>query len=186
MHTRFASLIAVLALTAALAGCGGVSSSPAEGSPTPTSSSYSLSSGSYEYLVNEVPADSCWAPPKVYPEIPQTVVAEVTVDGDTITVSTDPGNTGTPQVFTLTKDGNELTGTASGAWDLAGYGIDCVLGVSGTFQGTLTADDTFDTVQVVDVTQQSGTFCSVLVGATEPQVDALPCQVTFAGTAALN
>lgn len=191
--SRFTSLAAVLVLTAALAGCGSASSNAAatgddddDSSPTPTPSAYTLSSGTYQYVVDEVPADSCWAPPKTYPEIPQTVVAEVTVDGDTITVSTDPGNTGTPQVFTITRNGNDLTGAASGSWDLASYGIDCVLGIGGTFQGTLIADDTFDTTQVVDVTQQSGAFCSLLIGSTQPQLDALPCQVTFQGTASLQ
>ena len=130
-------LALALALTSAFAAaCSGGSSSSGAGS----AEAYALSDGTYDFVVDDEVADSCWAPPKTFPELPLTVTGEFTVDGNAVTITINDPNAGT-QVLDIVKDGNALTGGGSGDAD-TGLG-DCILAITGDFDGTMTADDEF-------------------------------------------
>ncbi len=178
----------VLLLAALGTGCGGgVSSSPAGGDDDDGDATYTLSDGIYTYTLSEVPADTCWAPPKENPDVPMTIEAEVTSAGNTVTMSasSDLGDFH----LELARDGNQLLGGSSDVLDLnESYGLDCVLQIDSQLEGTITGDDRFDATHTIDLAQQSGNDCAAfLVGNLDPnQLDQLPCSVTLAGDVVKN
>lgn len=173
-----------------LLGCTGINGDDDDdkASPTPTPDSFALTSGNYDYLVDNVPSDTCWAPPKTNPEVPMTVVAEIVVEGDKVTVRPEIQQ-GITQEFVMTRDGDALSGVSSGDVDLmeTELALDCILHIEGTFDGLMTADNAFDAVQTVDVSEAGGTSCGLLVGNFDPnQLDQLPCSFTLEGAGALQ
>lgn len=186
---RFGGLAGGVALMALAWGCGqtqknGVSSTP---TPSPTPSSFALESGTYDYLIHTVPADTCWAPPKTNPPVPSTMVADVAVSGNDVTVT--PQIDGVPpQSYDIVKNENALTAQpTSQDVDLSGQGLDCVLNVAGTFDATMTADDVFEAAQTITLSEVSGAACFLLVGSTDDnQVDQLPCSFTINATGTIQ
>lgn len=176
MYSRSAAFVLAISFSSlAATGCsGGASSGAATGG-------FALTAGTYDDVITSVPVDTCWAPPKTNPTLPMTIVAAIAVDGNTLTVT--PETTGgVSQSFTVTRDGNALTGDSVGDADL-NPDLNCVLHIVGTFDGTVTGDDAFDATQTVTISQQSGD-CSLLVGTFDPnQLDALPCTFTLQGSA---
>lgn len=181
MYSRFAALAATFAaLTVLASACSDSSSSPASDDDDDGSTSFSLSSGTYNDVITAVPTDTCWAPPKTNPQVPMTQVAELTVSGNNVTMTTVIGNT--TQTFIVTKSGNALNGTSEGDVDL-NPDLNCILHVVGTFDGTMTANDAFDANQVVTLSQAGGD-CSLLVGSlSTDQLDQLPCTFSLQGAA---
>ena len=176
-------LVLALGFMAAVAACGD------SGSSNPASSDddddddgqtlFALDDGDYDFVIDAAPEDTCWAPPKTMPELPMTQVATFTTEGDTITVVISDPTMG-EQTMTLTRTGNTLKGGGTGPADT---GLGCVLSIVGDFEGELIADNVFDADMVLDISQESGS-CGILVGATEPQVDALPCHLGLEGSGA--
>lgn len=181
MYSRFAALASSFAVLAFLASaCSGSSSGSTSDDDDDGATSFSLSSGTYNDVITAVPADTCWAPPKTNPQVPMTLVADLTVSGNTVTITTSIGNT--PQTFTVTKSGNVLTGTSEGDVDL-NPDLNCILHVVGTFDGTMTANDAFDADQTITLSQAGGD-CSLLVGnLSTDQLDQLPCTFSLQGAA---
>jgi hypothetical protein len=172
-------LASMVALVSACSG--GSSSSPATSDDDDDDGTFKLGDGHYAFVIDAVPADTCWAPPKTLPEIPLTMGATFTVDGNDVTVVTDANGNIPSQTMNLVKDGNNLTGGGSGLADLNEQGINCILDVGGTFDGVMTAEDKFDATMTIDVAQSSGD-CSLLVGDFLPeQVDQLPCALDLEG-----
>lgn len=174
-------LAATLSLAAVvLASCsGGSSGSPVGGDDD--DATHKLGNGHYAFVIDEVPADTCWAPPKTNPELPITMTATFTVVGSEVTVVTDDTGYGS-QTLELTKNGNDLTGGGAGDADLSGQGIACVLHITGAFDGVMTGEDRFDAVITLDISQAGGD-CSLLVGTfLADQLDQLPCHLELAGS----
>lgn len=185
MRTWWIALI----ISGLLVGCGAPTADDDDDDATtsPTPDQYALEDGTYDYLVSDVPADTCWAPPKTLPEAPSTISAQVESSGNTVTVTPEIQQ-GITQSFVMERDGDNLSGVASGDVDLnqTDLAVDCILHIEGTFDGVMTADNTFDAVQTVDVSEAGGTVCFLLVGDLDPnQVDQLPCSFTLSGTGTL-
>lgn len=182
-----------LAAAGAVSGCGGprVESIGSEGAPTATptptatpSGGASLSSGSYAYTIDAVTANSCWSASKNLPPVPSSVDSSLDVAGASVTVTTQ-SQVGTPQTYAMTLSGASLTGTSSADADLNSQGVDCVLHVEATFDGTVTGTDAFEATQHVSFAAASGSGCNLLVGNLDPrQFDALPCSLDFHATGA--
>ena len=171
-------LVLCLSFAALVAACGSAetSKSPVNGDDDDDDSSFTLTDGTYDFVIDEVIADTCWAPPKTYPQLPMTLTGKYTTDGNTVTIVIENEQFGT-QTLTVTKDGNDLNGGGSGpSPDLLG----CVLNIDGIFDGVLVDDDTFDAQIDLDVEDGNGN-CAIAVGTTEPQVDSLPCHLELAG-----
>ena len=167
-------------LVAALAGCGGGSST---GSPSTVPGAHTISSGAYQYNITSAPVNTCWAAPKTVLTLPKQEKMTGTVSGDTVTfVATSAGTGGVtlPDVV-LTRTDKSLAGITDTDADLHSQGIDCVLHIHAVNSGTLTADDAFDSKNDITVSEKSGTLCGVLVGTTSPQFDALPCNLVLQG-----
>ncbi len=180
MEKKFGIL--VLALLAN--GCGSAASSGATGDDDDGVNK--LSNGAYAYTVDAVPNDTCWAPPKTNPTLPMSVNADIQVDGNIVHVTPDPVG-GVAQTFDVTRTGDALSGTNEGDADLNPQGLDCVLHISSTLTGTVTADDTFDATIALTVSEVSGLACGLLVGTLDAnQLDQLPCSLTLSGTATLK
>ena len=173
----------IAALAAFGAACSGGSSSS---SPVGGDDAHKLTDGHYAFVIDNVPSDTCWAPPKTNPETPMTIGGEFTVDGNDVTIVTDASGSIPSQTLNLTKDGNDLTGGGSGPADLNSQGINCVLQIDGTFDGLMTGLDEFDATMSIDVAQLSGD-CSILVGSfLADQLDQLPCALTLTGSGKKN
>ncbi|HVM10911.1 MAG TPA: hypothetical protein VM638_00360, partial [Actinomycetota bacterium] len=180
MEKRVFGILLLMALT----GCaGGVdSAATADDDDDTTSPGYKLTDGSYQYVVDEVPNDTCWAPPKTHPSVPMTVNAEVVVEGNIVHVTPDPVG-GVSQTFDITRSGDSLSGASAGNVDLNSQGLDCILHIESTLTGAVTDDDQFDATIVLNVSEAGGTLCGFLVGSLDAnQLDQLPCSLTLAGT----
>lgn len=167
-----------LSFVAIAAACGSAetSKSPVNGDDDDDGASFTLTDGTYDFVIDQVITDTCWAPPKTYPELPMTLTGKYTTDGDTVTIVIENEQFGT-QTLTVTKDGNELVGGGTGqSPDLLG----CILDITGAFDGVLVDNDTFDAVIDLDVKDGNGN-CAIAVGTTQPQVDTLPCNLELAG-----
>lgn len=176
------SLAAVAALATACSG-GSSSSSPIGDDDD---DAFKLTDGHYAFVIDSVPSDTCWAPPKTNPEVPMTIGGEFTVVGNDVTIVTDASGSIPSQTLELTKNGNDLTGGGSGPADLNEQGINCVLQIDGTFDGLMTGLDEFDATMSIDVDQLSGD-CSILVGTfLADQLDALPCALELTGSGKKN
>lgn len=185
MYSRSAVILSLSAsfvvLSIAAAGCSGSSSSNPASGDDDDDGSFALTAGTYDDVITAVPADTCWAPPKTLPTIPMTIGATFTVVGNDVTVVTDASGSIPSQTMNLVKNGNDLTGGGSGLADLNSQGINCILDVTGAFDGVLTAEDVFDATMNIDIAQSSGD-CSLLVGTFLPeQVDQLPCAMELEG-----
>lgn len=174
----FASIVS---LASACSGGSSTSSPASSDDDDDDDGSFKLNDGHYAFLIDAVPADTCWAPPKTLPTIPMTIGATFTVVGNDVTVVTDASGSIPSQTMNLVKNGNDLTGGGSGLADLNSQGINCILDVTGAFDGVLTAEDVFDATMNIDIAQSSGD-CSLLVGTFLPeQVDQLPCALELEG-----
>lgn len=172
-------LVSVVAVASA---CSGGSSSSGAASDDDDDTSFKLNNGHYAFVIATVPSDSCWAPPKTLPDVPMTITATFTVEGNEVTVVTDASGSVPSQTMNLVKNGNSLTGGGNGLADLNEQGINCVLDVGGDFDGTMTAEDVFDATMTIDIAESSGPDCGLLVGTFLPeQVDALPCALELEG-----
>ena len=180
----FRLVCSVASVAALVAACSGGSStgSPVEGDDD--DGVFKLNDGHYAFVIDQVPSDTCWAPPKTNPEVPMTITGTFTVVGNDVTIVTDANGSIPSQTLNLTKNGNDLTGGGSGPVDLNEQGINCILNVEGSFDGVMTAEDEFDAVMNISVEQQSGD-CSLLVGTfLDDQVDQLPCALSLEGAGA--
>ena len=191
MASRLEILLGAAVCAGALVmGCAGPTSGDDDddNQASPTPPGFTLTDGSYDFKVDAVPADTCWAPPKTNPEVPMTIVSEIFTEGDTIHVTPVIDGVGS-QEFLMARNGDKITGTSSDLLDLndADTPIDCILQVTGTFDGVLVADDTFDALQTIGLAEAGGSACFLLVGTFDPnQVDQLPCSFTLEGTATLT
>ena len=177
---QLALFASIVVLAAACSG-GSSSSSPASSDDDDDDGSFKLGNGHYAFVIDNVPSDNCWAEPKTLPEVPMTIGATFTVNGNDVTIVTDASGSIPSQTMNLVKNGNNLTGGGSGLADLNEQGINCVLDVGGTFDGVMTAEDKFDATMAIDVAQSTGD-CSLLVGSFLPeQVDQLPCDLELEG-----
>ena len=177
---QLALFASIVVLAAACSG-GSSSSSPASSDDDDDDGSFKLGNGHYAFVIDNVPSDNCWAEPKTLPEVPMTITATFTVNGNDVTIVTDASGSIPSQTMNLVKNGNDLTGGGSGLADLNEQGINCVLDVGGTFDGVMTAEDKFDATMAIDVAQSTGD-CSLLVGSFLPeQVDQLPCDLELEG-----
>ena len=176
-------LFAILALTLAASACGG-SGSSSNGATTPTpGGSYKIDDGSYVYTANSATPNTCWAPGKNMPPMPSTINA----------TASNSSATGTTLAFTeqgqsvtidLTKTDNALSGSTAGDVDLSSYGITCKLHVTLDMTGTMTANDAFDASEVLNISDDNGSGCGLLIGNTDPhQFDQIPCSFTMNGSA---
>lgn len=168
-------LLLALSFAAAVAACGSAeTSSPVNGDDD--DDAFTLTDGTYDFVIDEVVLDTCWAPPKTYPQLPMTLTGTYTTEGNTVTIVIEDDQIGT-QTLTVAKDGNGLIGGGSGpSPDLLG----CILNIEGAFDGVLVEDDTFDAQIDLDIEDGNGN-CAIAVGTVEPQVDALPCRLELAG-----
>ena len=147
--------------------------------PSPTASGFLLESGGYDFTVTEELADTCWQPPKTNVEVPLALIADITSDGIAIDIRVTIQDV--PLLFTVTKDGDNLSGTGAGDLDLnAAAGIDCIVHVEATMTGTMNADNTFTSDYAFDLTEGGGGQCALAVGTSIPdQLDSLPCALSL-------
>ena len=188
---RWLFLLAASLLTVAI-GCGAPQADDdddddnnTQNSPTPPPS-FALTSGTYDYLVTDELADTCWQDPKPHVQVPLNVVADITSDGTDVSISATIQDV--PLLFTVTKTGDDLAGTGSGDLDLnAVAGIDCIIHVEGTLTGTMTADNTFTADHDFDITEGSGGQCALAVGTlSDDQLDSLPCDLVLRADASVQ
>ena len=183
MRTKTTGLIATLVLSLAASACGS-SGSSGNGASTPTpGGSYNLDDGNYVYTATSASPNTCWAVSKNMPPMPSTINATASNSSATGTTLafTEQGQSVT---INLAKNDNALSGSTVGDVDLASYGITCKLHVTLDMTGTMTANDAFDASEVLNISDDNGSGCGLLIGAADPhQFDQIPCSLTMNGSA---
>lgn len=188
LHTCAAmkKLFGIVLLLAATGCASGGSSAATADDDDDTSSGYKLTDGSYTYVVDEVPVDTCWAPPKTNPTLPMSVNAALATEGNTVHITPDPVG-GVSQTFDVQRSGNALSGANAGDVDLNSEGLDCILHIESELTGTVTDNDQFDARIELTVSEAGGSLCGLLVGTLDPnQFDQMPCSLTLDGSAELK